>query len=161
MKSILVILLAFSAHACAHQPATSAPVAAKTTAQGMTEYGAIMPAMPAATPLTVALRQFSPGVAQPQKLSGRVGQVCQAEGCWMMLTDGDAAVRVKFAEHTFVIPKDAQGEAVAFGTLEQIEMSAAHAQHMAEDAGKSGAKITTPQKEYRMLATSVQIRQPK
>lgn len=157
MKPIFVVLLALSVHACSHQPSATAPLAATTVAPGVTEYGAKMPATPTATPLAVALSQFSPSAAQPQKLSGRIGQVCQAKGCWMMLTDGDAAVRVKFAEHAFAIPKDSQGEAVAFGKLEQIEMSTAQAQHMAEDAGESSAKISAPQKEYRMMATSVQI----
>ncbi len=94
---------------------------------------------------------------QVVKVSGRIGQVCQAEGCWMMLTDGDVAVRVKFGDHAFVIPKDSQGNAIARGQFEITEMSEAHAKHMAEDAGADPSKITGAQKEVRFVADAVLI----
>ena len=157
MKLAILIALALTASAWAHEHEARALAAApQQLSPGLVQYGAAMPANPEARRLSLALADADIGKAQ--KLSGRVGQVCQAEGCWMMLTDGDVAVRVKFADHAFVIPKDSQGEALVFGQLEQIELSEAQARHMAEDAGKSGAEVKGPQKEYRVLATSVQIR---
>lgn len=118
-------------------------------------YGEKMPLDPQPMALSKALAAAD--LSKELKLSGRIGQVCQSAGCWMMLTDGDAAVRVKFGDHAFVIPKDTQGEAVVYGSLAKKELSLEESKHMAEDEGKDPASVTTPSVEYRMVATSVRV----
>jgi hypothetical protein len=92
-----------------------------------------------------------------QLLSGKIGQVCQAKGCWMMLIDGDQAVRVKFGDHAFFLPKDIAGKALVLGRFERKEMTEAQARHMAEDAGEDPETIDGPQVEWRLEARSVLV----
>jgi hypothetical protein len=92
-----------------------------------------------------------------QLLSGKIGQVCQAKGCWMMLIDGDQAVRVKFGDHAFFLPKDIAGKALVLGRFERKEMTEAQARHMAEDAGEDPTRIEGAQVEWRLEARSVLV----
>ena len=134
----------------------AAQTGAGQTGSGQT-YGEKMPASPTPIALSAAMKTVDDFIGKPSKLSGRVGLVCQQKGCWMMLTDGDASVRVKFGNDAFFIPKDASGKAHVFGQLELYEMSVAHAKHMAEDAGTDSSSVKAPAKEYRVMATSVVI----
>jgi len=141
--------------ACAQNKNTASASPASAVTAGQT-YGAAMPASPKPQPLSTAMKTVDDYIGKPAKFTGRVGRVCQKKGCWMMLTDGDASVRVKFGNDAFFIPKDATGDALVFGALELITMSAAHAKHMAEDAGTpANAAAATATKEYRVMATSV------
>ena len=158
MKLRFVATLAsalFVLTACAQNDTVMPVAATKADATGKT-YGASMPSSPKPLALSIAMKTVDEFIGKPAKLTGRVGLVCQVKGCWMMLTDGNAAVRVKFGDDAFFIPKDAKGEATVFGKLELIAMSAAHAKHMAEDAGVAPENAPkAPSKEYRVIATSV------
>jgi hypothetical protein len=144
----------------ADEPAHEHPAISVTEkGEGFLLYGEKMPEAPAALALAKALLDPA-ALGKPVKLSGRIGQVCQQAGCWMMLTDGDAAVRVKFGEHAFVIPKDSKGEALVFGTLEKTEMTLAQTKHMAEDAGQDPAQLTQGSVEFRVVASSVRVSTP-
>ena len=75
-------------------------------------------------------------------VQGKVTEVCQAMGCWVMLTDGNGAMmRVQMPEGKVSFPKDAAGRSVtAEGTLAKYELSkeqaVAAAKHEAEESGK-------------------------
>jgi hypothetical protein len=140
------------AAACAQAPAANAVTAA---IEKSASYGHAMPAGDSQPLATVALDQQKNGSVI--KVSGRVGAVCQAKGCWMMLSDGDAAVRVKFGEDAFFIPKDATGNAVVHGTWQVREMSEKEARHMAKDAGADPTKIIGAQRELQIIADAVHI----
>jgi Domain of unknown function (DUF4920) len=161
IAAISFALLSFAATPLsADEPAHDHPAVSVTDkGAGFLLYGEKMPEAPAPQALAKALLDTTI-LGKPVKLSGRIGQVCQQAGCWMMLTDGDAAVRVKFGEHAFVIPKDSQGEALVFGTLEKTEMTLAQSKHMAEDAGQDPAKVTQGSVEFRMVASSVRVNTP-
>lgn len=90
----------------------------------------------------------------PGKFSGRIVEVCQKKGCWVMLESGGKVARVMAKDHGFAVPKDASGAAVVYGTLSRIELSDKQAAHFAEDAGREGAVQT---EEYRIEATSIAI----
>jgi glucose/arabinose dehydrogenase len=157
----LQIALAIALAACLSQGARAdAPIATMTATAANTQYGAAMPAQPASVALSAVMQAPEPTLGKPIKLSGRVGKVCQAKGCWMMLTDGDVAVRVAFGKDAFFIPKDAQGDAVVFGTLSVEENSLDIAKHLAEDAGIDPATVTAPTKEYSVNASSVVLVAP-
>ncbi len=142
-------------NACAQNKSTMSAAPASDQAAGQT-YGAAMPTSPKPQSLSTAMKSVDDFIGKPAKFTGRVGRVCQMKGCWMMLTDGEASVRVKFGNDAFFIPKDATGDALVFGTLELIKMNAAHAKHMAEDAGETPENAAkAPLKEYRVMATSV------
>ena len=113
-------------------------------------FGAAMPAGEA-QPIAKALIDLS-GTAR--KYSGRIVEVCQAKGCWMMLEDDGRAARVMMKDHAFSVPKDASGAAIVFGTLSKKTLDAATAQHLAEDAGR---KEPVPTQEWRIEALSVEL----
>lgn len=85
--------------------------------------------------------------------SGRVGKVCQKQGCWMQLLDGEQMARV-MTNHRFVLPKDFSGNAVVIGKLERIELSEEEAKHMAKDAGTEFDPAAS-RVEYRIDARGV------
>jgi hypothetical protein len=116
-------------------------------------HGAPMPPG-AAQPVAAALAGFEDDEAAPRKFSGRVTEVCQAEGCWLILEDGGKAARVMMKDHAFAVPKDARGAAVVFGTLSARTLDEKTARHLADDAGKD---VPLPQREYRIVATSVEL----
>ena len=56
-------------------------------------------------------------------------------------------------DHGFSVPKDASGQAVAYGVLELEPISEEHARHLVED---DGAKAPA-ERELRIVATAIQI----
>lgn len=115
-------------------------------------YGAEAPAKLEAKPLATAVTEFKTDDQDVHAYSGRVGKVCQAKGCWMQLIDGDVMARVKTG-HDFFLPKDLSGNAVVYGKLVKIELSAEQAEHFAKESN-DGAKAGA---EYQILAQSVSV----
>ncbi len=98
---------------------------------------------------------------KPVLVHGKVSQVCQRKGCWMILRDGDAHVRVRFKDYGFFVPKDASGRTTFIeGELAVREVPVEEARHYLEDQGKheEALKITTPQKTVTFTASGVAIR---
>ena len=122
---------------------------------GHAVYG--QPMTDAGKPVALSAALESGASEQMQLISGRIGQVCQKKGCWMMLIDGDQAVRVMFGKDDFFIPTDTTGEAIVHGRLEEVEMSQGQAEHMAKDGG-GDAKAAQAGKEWRIVADSVLIK---
>lgn len=56
-------------------------------------------------------------------------------------------------DHGFAVPKDASGEAIAYGALELKPITAEHAKHLVED---DGAKAPA-ERELRIVATAIEI----
>jgi Domain of unknown function (DUF4920) len=150
----VVLLLALTA--CA---GNSAKKEMNDSAAGLKSYGADMPAEPkAASSVAEALSNVETIGNTPLKISGRIGKVCQAKGCWMMLTQGDQAIRVKFGDDAFFIPKDSVGDAIAYGVLAKVELDAKEVNHMIRDGVEDKAPVTVGAAEYQMNATAVQIK---
>ena len=87
------------------------------------------------------------------KFVGRITQVCQKEGCWLVIESDGKAARVRTKDHAFVVPKDSKGTATVFGVLSPIEMSAKEAKHLSDDAG---GKEVAP-REWKIVASAVEI----
>ena len=92
-------------------------------------------------------------------LRGRVAEVCQRKGCWTVLRDGDAHVRVRFADYAFFVPKDSGGaEAWAEGHVNVKTLSESQARHYAEETpGGEPESIVGPQREIGLVATGIRI----
>ncbi len=96
-------------------------------------------------------------------LKAKVGEVCQAKGCWMNLVDTQGATEeqlfVKFKDYAFFVPKDIAGREVLIeGVAYKEETSVDELRHYAEDAKKSAeeiAAITEPVIEKKFMATGV------
>ncbi|GAB3734547.1 DUF4920 domain-containing protein [Silanimonas algicola] len=115
-------------------------------------YGAPMPAGDP-TPVAALFPSYAPShTGHSMKFSGRITQVCQAKGCWVMLDAGGTGVRVKTG-HEFFLPKDVSGTAIVYGELMPVELSAEQAQHYNEE---SGGGIDAG-REWQILATSIVI----
>lgn len=99
--------------------------------------------------------------SKPVKIEGEIKDVCQAKGCWLVVTDGERAMRVSFKDYGFFVPKDATGKKVVLeGTVEKKTISEMHAQHIAEESKekKDPATIKGPQQIITMVATGVEIK---
>jgi len=77
------------------------------------------------------------------KITGKVVEVCRAEGCWLKLEKGDgSAMMVRAKNHSFLVPVDLIGKSVVIdGEAEVKEVSEEMRKHYAEDAGKSKDEI--------------------
>jgi hypothetical protein len=98
------------------------------------------------------------------KVSGKVGEVCQKKGCWMMLVPeqaGQPEMRVTFKDYAFFMPKDLTGKRVVLEGYAYVDETPVDVlRHYAEDAGKSKEeieKITEPKREVAYEASGVVI----
>ena len=155
LKAILISTLLVAGSAMAHEDKgtfVTEPVA--TTAEG-TVYGTMWPAdAGVAMSIEAAAGKVDALKGQPQAYSGRITQVCQKMGCWIVLTGEDGKfARVAMHDHGFGVPKDAKGEAVVYGTLSEKAISKKETDHLVADGAKAPAS-----QELQIDATSVLIR---
>ena len=97
------------------------------------------------------------------KLAGKATEVCQAKGCWMTLPTADGkAMRVKFKDYAFFVPKDLSGHnVVVSGWAHRTTVPKAELQHYAKDAGKSDqeiAAITQDEQQLTFMADGVLVK---
>lgn len=90
-------------------------------------------------------------------VSGRITDVCTHRGCWAVFEKNGAMLRVKARDHSFALPADARGEALAHGVLKRVEVSADHARHLVEDDG-ADPEVLEQAYEYRLVAEGVYLR---
>lgn len=97
------------------------------------------------------------------KIKAKVGEVCQAKGCWMNVfsesTPETEKLFVQFKDYGFFMPKDLTGSVVVLeGKAYREETSVEDLRHFAEDEGKSAeeiALITEPKNELKFMASGV------
>src|SRR5258708_34767508 len=72
-------------------------------------------------------------------VTGKVSSVCQAEGCWMKVDNGDGTtMMVRMKDHKFFLPKDIGGKTAVFTGKATIKTTTVEMlKHYAEDEGKS------------------------
>ena len=128
-------------------------VAAFAHAVGPASYGAPFSEGPA-MPVSEAIASFDEVAGQPRRFSGRIAEVCQAKGCWLMLEDDGQVARVMFGKHDFFIPKDSTGRAVVHGVLERKALTPEQVEHLSGDSGKG---IAAEPVEYRIVADGVLV----
>ena len=111
--------------------------------------------MPAGDTVAIAAAAANPAAhaGKPQRFTGRITQVCQKQGCWVVLEQDGQSARVMAKDHGFAVPKDASGVAIAYGVLELEPITAEHAKHLVED---DGAKAPAA-RELRIVATAIEI----
>lgn len=103
--------------------------------------------------VSAAVGQFDAHAGAPNLFSGRITQVCQARGCWMMLEEGGQAARVMFGDHAFFLPKDARGSAVVHGVLERKALTPDQVEHLQDDSNGLAVEPV----EYRIVADGVRV----
>lgn len=95
------------------------------------------------------------------KVTGKVVEVCKAEGCWLRMETANGPMLIKMKDHAFLVPLSMNGKTiVAEGTATLKETSVEMLRHYAEDAGKSKAEIEAikePKKEITMQAKAILV----
>ena len=101
------------------------------------------------------------GQTKEVKITGKVIEVCKAEGCWVRVETKTGSMLVKMKDHAFLVPVALEGKTiVADGVATFKETTVAQLRHFAEDAGKSKEeieKITEPKKEIVFQATGIKV----
>jgi hypothetical protein len=111
------------------------------------------------TPIGEILRDPDRFADQTVMLKGRITDVCQRKGCWTVIAEGDDAIRVRFQDYGFFLPKDSVGvEAWAQGRVSVVTMSESEARHYeAESRDGNPSEIEGPQREIGFTATGVHL----
>lgn len=140
---------------------TDVPAIEKTQEEGKLYGSDVKPGTPVV--------EFADLVAAPEKydgkeivVSGNVNDVCQAEGCWLVLSDGKKDVLVKTL-HVFVVPKDCfNNSAQVNGIFKIKEISEEQARHLNDESKNSKIKsedIKGPQKTFVIEAAGIKLSQ--
>lgn len=123
-----------------------------TPAAFAASYGAPMPEGEAVS-IAVAAAEPAVHAGTPAKFAGRITQVCQKEGCWVVLERDGEIARVTVKDHAFAVPRDASGEAIAYGVLESRVVTDEQKRHLVEDDGAAAPA----DQELRIVATGIEI----
>lgn len=111
-----------------------------------------------AEPVPVSEVMSEPGrwLDQPVVVSGRITDVCTHQGCWAVFEADGHILRIKARDHSFAIPAETRGPAVAHGVFQRVELDPEHARHLVEDDGADPA-VLEMEYEYRLDAVGVRI----
>lgn len=93
-------------------------------------------------------------------LEGKISDVCQLKGCWLMLSEGDRSIRIKFEGYSFFVPKDSRGKkARVEGRLLRETLSEEIARHYAEEQSVKTdlSQIRGPRRVVTFEASGVEI----
>lgn len=97
-------------------------------------------------------------LGQSLVVTGRITDVCTHRGCWAVFEDGGQMLRIKASDHSFALPDDYRGQAVAHGMLERVEITPEHARHLVDDDG-ADPSVLELEYEYRLDALGVRFLQ--
>lgn len=161
MRTVILLCLLLSAPAFADEGAgkhhkkavATAPV--EQTAAGDV-YGVPMPdPMPVAVTIDEVAGKVSEYAGKAGAFSGRVTEVCQNSGCWVVLTgENGRYARVNMHDHSFGVPKDTSGPAIVYGTLAEKKLSAEEIGHLEKEGSK-------PAQETELQIDAVSVLIPK
>jgi hypothetical protein len=91
-------------------------------------------------PTTIAEVLAKPEAGKVVRLEGVIDVVCQNQGCWLGLKQGDQAIHVAMEGHAFFVPKDAKGRKVALeGKVVVKDRSKEDVEHLKEEGAKEAA----------------------
>ena len=97
------------------------------------------------TPIAELLAKPARFVGRSVQVKGKITDVCQKMGCWIMLLDAatGASIRIKANDGEIVFPKESIGKmAVAEGSFQEIKLTRAQAVERAKhEAEEKGAKF--------------------
>ena len=92
-------------------------------------------------------------------VEGRVADVCQKAGCWLVLAEGDKSIRVRTKAHRFVVAKDGSGKTARIEGL--VKATKVDAKMVAHFESESINKEIIPEKQaesdlvFELIASSV------
>ncbi len=112
--------------------------------------------------LAEALSDVDKYAGKPIKIEGEIRDVCQAKGCWLVVSDGEKHMRVTFKDYGFFVPKESAGKRVLLeGVIEKKTITEDHARHLAEESKDKidPETIKGSQQVVTLVATGVSIKE--
>jgi hypothetical protein len=111
------------------------------------------------TSLDAIVRAPEAHTDRPALVRGRLADVCQKKGCWTILRDAGAQVRVTFKDYGFFLPTDAIGaDAYVEGVVEVVTLSVNEARHYASESRDGDPEaIGSPVREVSIVASGVRL----
>jgi hypothetical protein len=92
-------------------------------------------------------------------VEGRVADVCQAKGCWMVIADGDQTMRVVMKDHAFAVDMNGVGgDCQIQGTVSEKQVDAETVAHYASESSNPDAAPDAAGATFEFEATSVRMR---
>ncbi len=95
-------------------------------------------------------------------VEGRITEVCQKAGCWMVIAEGDKNMRILMKDHSFAVPKDSGGSDCQIqGKITSRELDAEWVEHLASESERPDEmpeKNAVNNRVYEVEATGVLIR---
>lgn len=142
-----------------HQESPGAPTPSDSQAPQWSAFGATFaPVDP--IPLAGAVARGDELIGQTVTVQGRISEVCQKAGCWMVLSDDSHHVRVRMKDHDFAVDK---GSATKIGQVQgewiARQVDAAEVDHYAAET-REGGVVPEQNREgpvYEIVANSVRI----
>ena len=100
-------------------------------------------------------------VGKTVRVTGKVSDVCQKMGCWMVITDADQHMRITTKDHKFFVAKDAAGASCDLeGTVVKREASPARTEHFKSEQS-DGAPIPAAEEAgeatYEIVASAIRL----
>lgn len=99
---------------------------------------------------------------QTVRVEGRVSEVCQKQGCWMVLSEEERHVRIRMKDHAFSVAKDGAGRTGQVrGQLVAKAIDPAEVAHFASETRSGGVvpeRAATAGKTWEIVAESVRLR---
>ncbi len=133
---------------------------AQPTHKAWTTYGAEV-AINEAIPVGQVLDAPQDFLGQQVVVEGRVADVCQKKGCWMVVADGDRTMRIRMKDYGFTVDMAGTGgDCQVQGTVTQKEVDGETVAHLASE---SQDKDAMPEPEgggttFEIEATGVRMR---
>lgn len=139
LLTLLVCGSAFAANESDHHDKKFVGATPVENTEAGAVYGARLPAtMPAAVDLDSAAAHIDDHAGKPLAFSGRITEVCQKMGCWVVLTSEQGKMaRVNMHDHAFGVPKNTSGPAIVYGTISKKSPSAEEIEHMKKEGANS------------------------
>ncbi|TVQ90110.1 MAG: DUF4920 domain-containing protein [Deltaproteobacteria bacterium] len=113
------------------------------------------------TSLSDLLAQANEHLGSQVTVEGRISEVCQKAGCWLVVSEGDQHMRVRMKDHAFSVDKDGAGRVgLIQGELISREVDASEVAHYAEETREGGVvpEHTAQGPSYEIIASSVRLK---
>lgn len=140
-------------------PATAPPAA---EADGWAAYGTPFSTDTVVTSAADLFASPADFVGKSVRVEGRVADVCQKMGCWMVIAEGDQSMRVLMKDHAFSVDKQGAGSTCQIdGIVEAKTIDPKTVEHF-ESESAEGAVIPEKQAKsdvvYQFVAAGVRLK---
>ena len=103
----------------------------------------------------------SPYVDQLVRVEGRVTDVCQRAGCWLVITDETHHMRIRTRDHGFAVDKQGTGSTCQVeGTVVAMPLDPETTEHFASESSEDAVlpeNEATAEFTYEIVANAVQL----